>query len=225
MTLLKKMAIVAVMSAFTVTSCSTPQFYRIDSDNKVGTMRTPYAYIVNYYGYVSPEVKPQGKYKKKDAYYLYLWIPVALDEIGVAMYSPCDIKPSKGDLVNSAFDVNFNKDPKVFFDTYLSLDRMIILDPAKIKAGSNATIMPLDVNDDTSEIPANPSGSSNNSLIRIKNDVNNPAKGLVKSVYRITFTSFRGEVKGSYLCQVGTNVPGVKIADSLEELGKIVNAK
>lgn len=224
MTLLKKVAIAAVSTAFALTSC-TPQFYKIDTGNKVGTVSVLYAYSVNYFGYISPETKSQGKYKKKDAFYLYLWVPAAMDEIAVAMYSPCDIKPSKGDFVNPAFNENFNGDPKAFFDTYVAVDRMIILDPAKIKAGSNATIMPLDANDDSSEIPANPSGNGCNSLIRIKHDVTNPAKGLVKSVYRITFTSFKGDVKGSYLCQVGTNVPGVKIADSLEELDRIVNAK
>lgn len=228
MTLLKKLAIaVAVLAAFAITSCGS-QLYKIDSDNKkevMGkTIRLPYANVVNYFGYVSADVKPQGKYKGKDAYYLYMWVPAVIDELGVAMYSPCDIKPGKSDFVHPAFDANFKKDAKAFFDTYLAVDRLVILDAAKIKDGAKATVMPLDLNDDTSEIPANPGGQSYNSLIRIKTDVKNPAKALVRSVYRITFTSFRGNVTGSYLTQVGTNIPGVKIAASLEELDKIVNA-
>jgi predicted small secreted protein len=216
----------AAIAAVALSSCSS-QMYTLKSSNSktvMGkTVNAPYANVVNYFGYVAPEVKPAGNYKGKDAYYLYVWVPAVIDELGVSMYSPVDAKPGSGDFVHPAFESNFKKDPNAFFDTFLALDRMVILDAAKIKDGASAAVMPLGTNDDTSEIPANPAGRQYNSLLRAISDTKSPTKALVRSVYRITFTSFRGNVKGSYLVQVGTNVPGVKIAASLDELHKIVN--
>lgn len=187
------------------------------------TINLPYANVVRYFGYVSPSITPDGKVKGKDAYYLYMWVPAAVDEIGVAMYSPADIKPGKDDFVHPAFEKGMAENPKAYFDTYLVLDRLVILDAAKIKDGAKAQVFNLAENDDSSEIPANPGGHKYNSLIRVKTDTANIQKALVRSVYRIAFTSFRGNVTGSYLVQVGTNVPGVKIAPSLEQLHKLVN--
>ena len=53
--------------------------------------------------------------------------------------------------------------------------------------------------------------------------MNNPSEALVRGVYRISFTSFRSNVEGSFEATIGTNVPGVKIAASLEELHELVN--
>lgn len=188
------------------------------------SMRVPYAKYVNYYGYVSSDIQPDGKYKGKDAYYLYFWVPAVIDEVGVSMYSPADKKPGSSDFKHPKYDAGIAKDAKAYFDTYLALERMDIIDPAKIKSGGKAISL-LETNDDSGELPANPGGSRYNSLLRHKSQAGDPLKALVRGVYRITFTSFRGKVAGSYIATVGTNVPGVKIASSLEELHKIVNAE
>lgn len=184
--------------------------------------RFPYANYVSYYGYVSPSVKPDGKYKGKDAYYLYIWVPAVIDEVGVSMYSPADKAPGDSDFKHAYFEEGFSKNAEAFFDTYLALEKLDIMDPAQIQAGGKVVSL-LQVNDDSSELPPNPSGSSYNSLLRHESEVSNPLKALVRGVYRITFTSFRGQVEGSYIATVGTNVPGVKVAASLEELHKLVN--
>jgi uncharacterized protein YpmB len=203
------------------------------SSNKLKSSRTegigplqvqiPYLNYTNYYGYVSKDVKPEGKYKNKDAYYLYVWIPAAIDEIGVSMVSPAKGKPKKKkDFVHSKYKSGMKKDKKAFFDTYLVLDRMDVIEASKIKS-ANKSIQKLTHNDDSSEMGKNPSGRKYNSVMRHKSVLSSPTKALVRGLYRITFTSFRGSVQGSYKSSIGSNIPGIKIAASLEELHKIVN--
>ena len=225
----KILALIAVSTlVFMLTACGGPK-YALKSSRTKGamgkTVNLPYAKTVKYFGYVSPSMKADGKYKGKDAYYLYLWVPAAVDEIGVSMYSPADVKPGGSDFKSKTYDDMIGAKPDAFFDTYLALDRLLVLDAAKIKDGASAKVFPLATNDDTGEIHANPAGRKYNSLIRVQTDTGNISKALVRSVYRITFTSFRGNVEGSFLVQVGCNVPGVKIAPSLEELDALVNAE
>ena len=222
---MKKVLLLLPVLAFIAVSCG--DFYTLKSSNakNIGPIegRLPYTSVVKYYGFIDPASSPDGSYKGKNAYYLYFWVPAAIDEVGVAMYSPVTDKPGKSDFVGPKFEANYSKDAKSFFDTYVALERMAVVDAAKIKDAASAPCQLLDENDDSSEIDANPAGQRYNSVLRAKTSLDNPAKALVRSVYRITFTSFRGDVKGSFLAQVGTNIPGVKIASSLSELHKLVN--
>ncbi|MBN1533525.1 MAG: hypothetical protein JXA20_12730 [Spirochaetes bacterium] len=187
------------------------------------TLRVPYLKYVNYYGYVGPDVRADGRKNGKDAYYLYFWVPAVIDEVGVCMYSPAGgDRPGSGDFKHSLFDEKVASDPDSFFDTYLYLERMSIINSSKIRNGG-VPVSLLDSNDDSSEMPANPSGAHYNSLLRVKTQATSPTKALVRGVYRITFTSFRGSIRGSYVATVGTNIPGVKIASSLEELQRLVD--
>lgn len=184
--------------------------------------RLPYANYSNYFGYVDKSVQPEGKYKGKDTYYLYAWVPAAVDEIGVSMMSPAVSAPQGTDFTHKNYAPGMEKDAAKFFDTYIVLDRLNIIDNTKIKNGGKV-LQNLGRNDDTSELPANPSGASYNSLLRKTTSMNNPSEALVRGVYRISFTSFRSSVEGSFEATIGTNVPGVKIAASLEELHELVN--
>lgn len=182
----------------------------------------PYAKYSKYFGYVDASVKPDGKYKNKDAYYLYVWVPAAADEIGISMVSPAKAKPKKKDFVHAKFKAGVKKDKKAYFDTYIVLDRMNVVDPKKIKNGGEV-LATLEYNDDSRELPKNPGGQKYNSLLRHVSDVGSPTKAIVRGLYRISFTSFRGKVSGSYLATLGTNIPGIKMSDSLEELHGLVN--
>lgn len=184
--------------------------------------KVPYANYVDYYGYVSPKTRADGKYKKKDTYYLYVWVPGVIDELGVSMYSPADKKPKSIDFKHKSFDKNFAKNNKDFFDTYLVLEKLKIKSAATIKNGGRALSL-LKTNDDSREMPKNPSGRSYNSLLRHVSKASNPLKALTRGVYRIGFTSFRGSVKGSYIATIGTNIPGIKMAANLKSLHDLVN--
>ena len=218
-------ATVFVMSTSMVFALGNP----LTSSKKIKKLgvevSAPYAKYSKYYGYVDKNVKPEGKYKNKDAYYLYVWVPAAADEIGVSMVSPAKGKPKKKkDFQHSNYKAGIKADKKAYFDTYLVLDRLSVIDPAKINKGGKV-LSTLQTNDDSGELPANPSGSKYNSLLRHISEVGSPTKAIVRGLYRISFTSFRGNVKGSYLATVGTNIPGIKIASSLEELHELVNSK
>lgn len=188
------------------------------------TTNVPYVKTVDYYGFVDPSIRPDGQKNGKDAFYLYFWVPAVIDEVGVAMISPAKGSPGSGDFKHPRFDDLYGGDRGSFFDTYIFLERMDIINAASIKNGGRAISL-LDSNDDSSELQANPSGSRYNSLLRVKSEVASPTKALVRGVYRITFTSYRGAIKGSYIATVGTNIPGVKIAASLNDLHNLVNAE
>ncbi|MFT7683849.1 MAG: hypothetical protein ACI935_003372 [Moritella dasanensis] len=198
----------------------------LKSSNKEGIagmeIRAPYVSYTNYFGYIDGSVKPDGKIKGKPAYYLYAWVPGVIDEIGVSMISPAEATPAEGDFVQSTFEASLQSAPGKYFDTYITLDRLNIIDNTKINKGGKV-LQALNNNDDTSELPANPSGSSYNSLLRQVSEVSSPTKALVRGVYRISFTSFRSAIEGSFEATVGTNIPGVKIAASLDELHELVN--
>ncbi|WP_052380215.1 MULTISPECIES: LipL32 family surface lipoprotein [unclassified Pseudoalteromonas] len=182
----------------------------------------PYVKYEKYFGYVDTNIKPDGEYKNKDAYYLYLWVPAAIDELGVSMVSPAKDKPGKKDFVHSIFKKSMKKDKKAYFDTYLVLDKLDISDPKKIKNGGKV-VKTLKTNDDSSELPKNPGGNKYNSILRHESKISSPTESLVRGVYRVSFTSFRGKVNGSYMATIGSNIPGVKVASSLEKLNKLVN--
>lgn len=89
--------------------------------------------------------------------------------------------------------------------------------------GASAKWNVIDQNDDSGEMPAQPSGSKYNSLMRITSEVSNPLKALTAGLYRIGFTTYKkGEVQGSFMAEIGAPIklPGVKISKTLEEITK-----
>lgn len=191
-------------------------------------IRVPYTDISTYYGYIKPGAAPDEMKNGKKMYYVYVWIPVAAPEIGVRMVSPAPegSKPSDKDYVTADYTANAT-DTKNFFDTWVTLERaegVLKIEDAAAKA-KTAKWVTIDSNDDSGELPAQPSGSKYNSLIRVTSDTSNPVKSLVMGLYRIGFTTYkRGEVQGSFMAQIGAPVklPGVAIAAKPEDLAKSV---
>lgn len=192
-------------------------------------VRIPYTDMLTYYGYIKPGGKPDEERDGKKYYYIYIWIPAAAPEIGVRMASPVDkMSPDKEDIVSPDYTANA-ADKTNYFDTWISLERAEgITSAADIAKGKTAGWNVYEQNDDSSEMPAQPSGNKYNSLMRITSEVSNPKKALVAGLYRIGFTTYKtGEVQGSFVAQVGAPVklPGVKIAQTIDELTKLVAAK
>jgi hypothetical protein len=187
-------------------------------------IRVPYTDMLTYYGYVKPGAAPDETRDGKKYYYLYIWIPAAAPELGIRMISPVPdklSKPEKEDIVAADYTAN-SSDTKNYFDTWISLERADgVTSAADLDKGKTAKWNRYDQNDDSGEMPAQPSGSKYNSLMRITSEVSNPLKALVTGLYRIGFTTYKtGEVQGSFLAQVGAPVklPGVKIAKTIDEL-------
>lgn len=187
-------------------------------------IRVPYTDLTSYFGYIKPGATPDEVKAGKKMYYVYVWIPVAAPEIGLRMISPApdSMKPTDKDYVTAAYTENA-ADTKNFFDTWISFERadgITSIQDAATKA-KTATWTKIDSNDDSSEMPAQPSGSKYNSLMRITSDTSNPTKSLVMGLYRIGFTTYKtGEVQGSFLAQIGAPVklPGVAVAANPADL-------
>lgn len=190
-------------------------------------IRAPYTDVISYYGYIKPGTKPDEVRGGKNYYYLYVWIPVAAPELGIRMASPVPEKmaPEKTDYVSPAYTANAS-DKASYFDTWIALERADgIFTKGDLKKAKTASWKKYDQNDDSSEMPVQPSGSKYNSLMRITSEVSNPEKALVAGLYRVCFTTYKtGDVKGSFVAQVGAPVklPGVVVAQSVEELEKLV---
>ncbi len=187
-------------------------------------IRLPYTDVTNYFGYIKPGAAPDEVKNGKKMYYLYVWIPVVAPEIGIRMISPApdNVKTTAKDYISSDYTANAS-DKTNFFDTWISFERadgIFKLEDVASKA-KTAKWTSIETNDDSSEMPAQPSGNKYNSLMRITSEVSNPTKSLVVGLYRIGFTTYKtGEVQGSFLAQLAApiNLPGVAISTKPEEL-------
>lgn len=190
-------------------------------------IRIPYTDLVNYFGYIAPGTKSDAAKDGKNIYYLYVWISAVAPEIGIRMISPIPkkMKASSKDFTSPTFEAN-KEERDEYFDTWLVLEKAQgIVKAEDITKGGDASWNILGTNDDSSEMPANPSGSKYNSLMRITSEASNPLKALTVGLYRIGFTTYKkGEVKGSFFVQIGAPIklPGTAIATNLEELQKQV---
>ncbi len=226
------LVIVALIFAIKITNAQKLDKFGADFGKKsvMGKdIRIPYTDMITYYGYVKPGAAPDEVKESKKYFYLYLWIPAAAPEIGIRMISPVPEKmaePEKTDIVSPDYTAN-KTDTKNYYDTWISLERADGITSVDDIAGKVKTAKwnKYDTNDDSGEMPAQPSGSKYNSLMRITSEVSNPLKALVTGLYRIGFTSYKpGEVQGSFLAQVGAPVklPGVAIAKTTDDLLKAV---
>lgn len=181
-------------------------------------IRVPYTDLTSYFGFIKPGSKPDEVKGGKKMYYIYVWVPVAAPEIGIRMISPVpdSVKPTDKDYQSADYTANA-ADTKSFFDTWVTFERadgILKIEDVASKAKS-ASWTKIESNDDSSEMPAQPSGSKYNSLMRITSDTSNPTKSLVMGLYRIGFTTYKtGEVQGSFLAQLGAPIklPGVQVA-------------
>lgn len=229
--MLKKIFTVTMLSALIVGTALAQKLDKFGADmGKKSAMgkeiRVPYTDLISYYGYVKPGTAPDEERDGKKYYYVYVWIPAVAPEIGVRMISPVPDKmtPAEGDIVSQEYKDNM-ADKTNYFDTWISFDRALEVTSAADAAtkGKTAKWVSYGQNDDSGEMPKQPSGSSYNSLLRITSETSDPLKSLVVGLYRIGFTTYKkGEVQGSFLAQIGAPVklPGVKVAKTLEEIAK-----
>lgn len=190
------------------------------TEAKVGpiTKKVPYTDVNSYLGHAAPNTEDEVVDGKK-FYYIYLWVPAVAPEIGVRMMSPVGKTKTKGATIGAGYEEN--KDSKDFFDTYITLERSDVITKDGIANIEAANWWTLAKNDDSSEMPKQPSKRSYNSLLRYASKTGDPKGALTRGLYRIGFTSYKkGEVNGTFLAQVATPVkmPGVVMAKTVEEL-------
>lgn len=184
----------------------------------------PYLEIVSYYGYIKPGTAPDAVVNGKKTYYLYVWIPLAANEMGLRMLSPAIGKPSAKDFVSATWKEG-SADTANCFDTWIQFERSTILTAADITKDkvAAATWFNFGNNDDSSELPANCKGQKYNSVLRYTSVLSDPLKMLVIGLYRVGFTTYKvGEVQGTFLAQAAFSVkiPGVIVGTDLEAIQK-----
>ncbi|GAA4274334.1 Lipl32 family lipoprotein [Aquimarina gracilis] len=224
-----KTKILILLSAFALLCTVDSQAQKLKkfgglTEKKIGpkTIKVPYTDVVTYLGYAAPGNEDEVKDNKK-FYYIYVWIPAVAPELGVRMMSPVGKTKVKGATMSKSYEENAGSEE--YFDTYITLERSDIISKDKIsdEAVKAAKWVTLERNDDSGEMPKQPSGSSYNSLLRYKSEASDPLKALTAGLYRIGFTTFKtGEVKGTFLAQVAAPIklPGVVMAKTIEDLKK-----
>ncbi|PKV49893.1 putative surface lipoprotein [Aquimarina sp. MAR_2010_214] len=215
--------VIALGSSFNTQAQKLKKFGGL-TEKKIGpkTIKVPYTDIVSYMGYASPGNEDEVKDGKK-FYYIYVWVPAVAPELGVRMMSPVGKTKIKKAIKSAAYTENAKSTD--YFDTYITLERSDIVSKDNINEGAvkSANWVTLERNDDSGEMPKQPSGSSYNSLLRYKSEASDPLKALTVGLYRIGFTTYKtGEVKGTFLAEVAAPIklPGVVMAKTIEDLKK-----
>lgn len=221
--LTKRIGLVVVLSIF-MTSLNAQKLGKFGSSitKKVGpkTIAVPYTDVTTYLGYAAEGNEDEVKEDKK-FYYLYVWIPAVVTEVGVRMMSPVGEVKVKNAIESKEYTEN--KDSEAYFDTYITLERSDIKSKDDISAEmiANANWNTLAKNDDSKEMPKNPGGKGYNSLLRYKSEAGDPLKALTVGLYRIGFTTYKtGEVNGTFLAELASPIklPGIVVAKTLEDL-------
>lgn len=219
---LLKLVSITLLFIFSMSNVNAQKLKAFGSsiEKKIGPVkkRVPYTDIVSYLGHAAPNTEDEVKDGKK-FYYIYLWVPAVAPELGVRMMSPATKVKVKNPIKGSTYDANSSS--KDFFDTYITLERSDIFTKDKIKDAKDASWNTLAKNDDSGDMPKQPSGRKYNSLLRYKSKAGDPLKALTKGLYRIGFTSYKkGEVNGTFLAQIGSPIklPGVIMSNTIEGL-------
>ena len=222
--------LIALLIVFLATEKLSAQKLKVFNSSitkKIGPKKiaVPYTDVTSYMGFASPGTEDEIKDGKK-FYYIYVWIPVVVPEIGVRMISPAASIKAKNILQSQEYIDN--SDSKDYFDTYITLERSNIFTKQGISEDgvANASWNTLARNDDSGEMPKNPGGRSYNSLLRYESNLNDPLGALTVGLYRIGFTTYKkGEVSGTFLAQVGSPVklPGVGVAKTISALLEQIN--
>ena len=212
--------IVFLLSVSTV-SAQKLKTFGSSIEKKIGPVkkRVPYLNVISYLGHASPGTENEVKDGKK-FYYIYVWVPAVAPELGLRMMSPAGkTKKLKDPIMGAGYEEN--KGSKDFFDTYITLERSDVFTKEGIAGSASANWTTLKKNDDSGEMPKQPSGRKYNSLLRYKSKAGDPLKALTTGLYRIGFTSYKkGEVNGTFVAQIGSPVklPGVVMSNTIEGL-------
>lgn len=193
---------------------------------KKGEVRAPYQTRIRYYGWVQPGSDPDEIREGKKMHYLYVWVPANTPEIGVRMVSPARLagRPDKRvDFVDPM--CSSHKSTSIYFDTWVRFERCLAAVSPEDVAKPCAQWVSFGDNDDSDELPANPSGQRYNSVLRIASNADDPLKVLVRGMYRIAFTSYKlGDVQGTFAVELGSvnELVGAAIARTPAQLATLV---
>lgn len=177
----------------------------------------PYTNITSYLEYVDGTNEDEIAEDLKN-YYVYIWIPVAANEIGVRMKSPVGKTKVKNAIISDAYQKNMKS--KDVLDQFISFQRSTIKNPENvdqlgIKNTTWTTMHPnamdtgLTDNDDTTEES------------RFISKTDDPLNVLSRGLYRVSFRTYNHDgTKGTFLGQIGfpVKIPGIIVARDIDDL-------
>lgn len=201
---------VAVMASFVVlaSGCATtlPKF-------GASKDAAEYQGMVSYYGNITQGSQPDESRGNRKLYFVYLWMPNSAPDLGVRVISPTKDLPKPDGMTINDPSYSGGDDGKTFFDPWIALERCTtITTPAEVDK-TCASWSKMGENDDSNELPKQPSGRATNALMR--------ASGLDRGLYRIAIgDAKKGDLAGTFLMQLGSSasLSGVALARTPEML-------
>ena len=148
-------------------------------------------------------------------YFIFLWIPDSIKEIGIRMLSPVPelAMPDQGEMETP--DYAERAGTKKFFDPFIFLEQAQDASAPEDAFAKNKTLhwKMLGQNDNSTDVTAQPTGEKKNSLLRLYDA---PEKNirLTRGLYRVCFRGYRGkQPAGTFLLQVGIYemMPGLRL--------------
>jgi hypothetical protein len=187
-----------------------------------GGARAPYATTVRYYGWIAPDAEPDDIQAGKKLVYVYVWVPANTPELGVRVVSPAQLV-QRPDRHNDFVDPQAisRRASTIYFDPYVRLERCLAAITPEDITKPCAQWASLGENDDSDELPANPSGKRTNAVLRVASNADDPLKVLVRGMYRLALTNAKsGAMQGTYVAELGSAsaLDGVALARTPAEL-------
>lgn len=190
--------------------------FSVNSDNNGNVTIGPYVGSVRYFGFFEEEEYIDESGEQEYRYYFYFTLPESTTEIGARAVSPIPttIMPSRGDQVAvNYFENESNKQD--FFDP------VIVIEKCVNDANGNSYWVELGKNDNSDELPAQPTGERKNACVRVASDSTNADKMLVPALYRVVVmdSENRPAVGGCFI-QLGTTrqISGLRLYHSPDEM-------
>ena len=178
-----------------------------------------------FYGKLPTDTIPSYKRGDTAFYFVYLWLPVPVKELGLQLISPVPQLASAwpGDYEAEDYHDSLKASGK-YFDPQLLLERVLnINSPEEIFVkGNKAAWRLLGRNDNSNEAPAQPSMKKNNSLLRIGVTEKDTAR-VPAGLYCVTIASADNKKpEGTFVLQVGVTeiIPRLKIFRRSDELAE-----
>ncbi|HLG34077.1 MAG TPA: LipL32 family surface lipoprotein [Bacteroidia bacterium] len=179
----------------------------------------------NFFGKLPTDTIPSYTRGDTTFYFVYVWLPEPVRELGVQLISPVPefASAAKGDYETEDYHDSLKAAGK-YFDPQLLVERVLNINfPEEIFVkGNKAAWRLLGRNDNSAEAPAHPSLKKNNSLFRTgitEKDTSPVPAGL----YCITIAAAENKKpEGTFVLQVGgtEQIPGLKIFRRADELSE-----
>lgn len=182
-----------------------------------------YTLIKTLYGIIPTKNIASAPIKDTVNYFVFLWLPDSVNEISVRLISPVPplTSPNKGDKITEDYQDPPDTSYKKYFDPEVRLEKSTNASaPEDAFQKTGLLWKRLGYNDNSSELPAQPSGEKNNSRLMVVTDKKKNIR-LTAGLYRVRFRAHTEKnPEGTFMMQVGVRemVPGIKLFRRAEEL-------